>query len=242
MALEIQNLNYTIEGKRILRNINLTINSGDRIAICGPNGAGKSTLMNLILNIPSTTFSKRTHEISGGIKNSLFDIKSYKDVKIHLQHSKISYNLYLKVKELLNLCFDGNIPYGLLDEFDLSDKMENLVRSLSGGEYQKLNIILAIASNPRVLFLDEITTGLDYETKKKIVAYIKNYLSTGQGTLVFVTHYLEEISELAEKICFINNGEIVDFGELDQLYNKYNIASRDINELYEEVVVRGKSF
>ncbi len=171
--IELKNVNYAINGKQIINNINLEIEKGDKLAICGPNGAGKSTLVNLMLNIPNLSFKRRTHKITGTIENTLFDIDSYRNVKVCLQNSNISYNLYLKVKELLNLCFDGNLPLDLIKEFGLEKKLDSLVRTLSGGEYQKLNIILAIASEPEVIFLDEITTGLDYETKKKIIQYVK---------------------------------------------------------------------
>ncbi len=235
--IELKNVNYAISGKQIIKNINLKIEKGDKLAICGPNGAGKSTLVNLMLNIPNLSFKRRTHKITGTIENTLFDIDSYRNVKVCLQNSNISYNLYLKVKELLNLCFDGNLPLDLIKEFGLEKKLDSLVRTLSGGEYQKLNIILAIASEPEVIFLDEITTGLDYETKKKIIQYVKEYVCKKDVTLIFVTHYLEEINELADKICFLNKGTIIERGDLSEMYRKYDIADRDICKLYEEVIV-----
>lgn len=236
IMIELCDVNYIIKGKKIIDNVNLKINKGDKIAICGPNGAGKSTLINLILNIPNLSFERHTHKITGSINNTLFDIDTYQDIKVCLQNSHFSYNLYLKVKELLNLCFDGNIPMDLIREFDLENKLDNLVRTLSGGEYQKLNIILTIASKPKVIFLDEITTGLDYETQKKIIQYIKNYISNKEITLILVSHYLEEVKELADKICFLNKGKVVECGSMSQLFQKHSIENSDICKLYEEVI------
>ena len=153
-----------------------------------------------------------------------------------LQNSNISYNLYLKVNELLKLCFGNSIPMELIEKMGLKDKMNNLVRTLSGGELQKLNIILVIASNPRVIFLDEMTTGLDYEARKEIKTYIRDYISKSDSTLIMITHYLEEVYELAEIICFINKGKIVEYGKIQELFAKYHIEDQDICKLYEGVI------
>lgn len=238
--IELKNIRYTINNHIILDNINFNIHKGDNIAIIGPNGAGKTTLLNLILNIPILNYKTKTHKLEGKIHNTLFDVNHYDDVKICLQNSNFSYNLYLKVKELLNLCFHNKLPIELLKEFGLEKKLDCLVRTLSGGEYQKLNIILTIASNPKVIFLDEITTGLDYESKKKIIEYIKNYIRKNDVTVVFVSHYLEEISEIANKVCFINKGKIVESGDLADLYKKYQI-DQNICQLYEEVILSEKN-
>lgn len=235
--IELNHVGYEIGKKMILEDVNLCISEGEHIAICGPNGAGKSTLINMMLNIRGVNFRPKTHKFSGEIKNTLFNTKTYQDVKVHLQNSKISYNLYLKVKELLHLCFGKDIPTELLEQFGLIDKQDNLVRSLSGGEFQKLNIILVIASNPKVVFLDEMTTGLDYEARRDILEYVRNYISNNEITLVFVTHYLEELVGLADRICFLKKGRIVEQGNLEQLYQLYHNDNMSINELYEEVIM-----
>jgi ABC-2 type transport system ATP-binding protein len=115
--------------------------------------------------------------------------------------------------------------------------MKNQVNTLSGGELQKLNIILVIASNPKVIFLDEMTTGLDYEAKKEIISYIKKYLEKSKITLIFITHYLEEILQLAESVYFLKQGKIVEYGKLDDLFSKYKLEDSNICSLYEEVIV-----
>lgn len=236
--IELSHIQYTIGEKKILDDVSLCIEEGDKIAICGPNGAGKSSLINLMLNITGMDFQMRTHRVSGKIDNTLFDAKTYQDVKVHLQNSKISYNLYLKVNELLKLCFDDKVPMDLVEKMGLKNKLDNLIRTLSGGEFQKLNIILVVASKPKVIFLDEMTTGLDYEAKKEILSYIQEYTQNKGITLVFVTHYLEEVLTLADKICFMDEGKIVEQGELDKLFIKYNVPDYDICKLYEEVIFR----
>lgn len=235
--ISLNNVYYTINEKTILNNINICINEGERIAICGPNGAGKSTLINIILNIPGIGFNPKKYKISGNIENTLFSTRDYKQVKVHLQNSMISYNFYLKVNELLTLCFGKNLPMEWIEKLGLTNKLNNKVITLSGGELQKLNLMLVIASNPKVIFLDEMTTGLDYEAKKQIIAYLKEYLSQSRSTLIFVTHYLEEITELVSKIIFINEGTIVEQGDLNKMFHKYNITNNDICMLYEEVIM-----
>lgn len=234
--IKLREVSYEVKGKKILENIDFEIGEGDRIAVCGPNGAGKSTLMNLMLNIPRFAFSKKTDKVQGKIENTLFDIKNYQDVNVHLQHSRISYNLYLTVGELLNLCLGNHISEELLEKLKLKDKMHCLLRNLSGGEMQKLNIFLVISTNPKVIFLDEMTSGLDYESKKEIVSYIHQYIKKNDCTLVFVTHYLEEILQLADKICFLKDGRIVDQGRMADLFFKYSVEEGNIEALYEEVI------
>lgn len=233
----LDKVSYVIWEKEILKDISLNISEGERVAVCGPNGAGKSTLINLMLNISGIGFNSRKHKISGRIENTLFDVNNYTDVKVHLQNSKISYNLHLKVSELLKLCFGDEIPIDMLEEMGLKEKINDRVITLSGGEFQKLNIILTIASKPKVIFLDEMTTGLDYEAKKEIISYIQKYISRNNSTLIFVTHYLDEIPELADKILFIKKGEIVEQGKLDELFTKYRIEKTNMEKLYEEVIV-----
>lgn len=235
--IELNHVRYAIRDRVILDDISLSIGEGERVAICGPNGAGKSTLINLMLNVPGAGFNARTHKLSGQIQNTLFDTRSYRDVKVHLQNSQISYNLYLKVGELLKLCFGDEIPTELIGQMGLKDKLNNLVRTLSGGELQKLNIILVIASKPKVIFLDEMTTGLDYEARRDILTYVRDYVSGSACTLVLVTHYLEEISGLADKVYFLEKGKVVEQGDLNGLYQKYAIADSDICRLYEEVII-----
>lgn len=237
MKVELNNICYSINRNSILDNVNITIKAGDKLAICGPNGAGKSTLLNIILNLPIAGFRRRTHMVSGEIYNDLFSTHTYDNVKIHLQKSNFSYNFYLRVGELLDLCFEGKIPMDLVRGFHLEHKLNNLVMNLSGGEYQKLNIILTIGTNPKVLFIDEITTGLDYESKKKIIAAIKDYTSGEDKTLVFVTHYLDEVRELANKIVFMNQGRIVASGGLKQLLQEHHLGDMDVEGLYEEVII-----
>lgn len=229
----LSSVEYVISEKRILNSIDLCIREGEKIAICGPNGAGKSTLLNLMLNIPGIAFNSKTHRISGSIENTLFDTKTYQDVKVHLQNSRISYNLYLKVGELLKLCFDDEVPMDLVEKFGLKDKLNNLLRTLSGGELQKLNIILVIGTKPKVIFLDEMTTGLDYESRKAILAYIREYTKEKGITLIFVTHYLEEVQDLAEKICFMKKGKIIEEGKIEDLFEQHKITNKDIYKLYE---------
>lgn len=234
--IELYDVSYSIKNKLILDRINLCIPKGARVAICGPNGAGKSTLFNVMLNIPGVDFKKKTHKLLGKINNTLFDIKNYSNVKVHLQNSKIGYSTLLEVGELLRLCFQDELPKEMLEKLGLKGKLKQRISSLSGGEFQKLNILLVVATNPKVIFLDEMTTGLDYEARKQILDYLRDYITRSRATLIFITHYLEEIYDLAEEIYFMDKGKIKEYGKLAELFVKYNITNQNVNRLYEEVM------
>lgn len=236
--IQIKNLTMQIKDKKILKNINLNINEGDRLAILGPNGAGKTTLVNTILNL-------QKHK-QGKIINDFNDLPKYK-IGVHMQESEL--NSIMKVKEVLNLfLFDGKYQ-DLVEKYSLKDKLNQKIGTLSGGEKQKLQLILAFENDPEIIFIDEVTTGLDMQSRKSILEFIKNETETKGKTLIMVTHYFEEVEELCNKIAILKNGELIEYGEKSELFKKYDISKsafietnnelNDINEKFNNTVING---
>lgn len=109
----------------------------------------------------------------------------------------------------------------LLEKFDIADKMNSYYGNLSGGQKQKISIIAAMVSNAEVLILDELTTGLDPQSRLKTINVIKEY-SSGR-TVIMTTHFLNEIEQLCSKVCILKKGRIIGIGALKELYKENGI-------------------
>lgn len=218
--IQIEQLTLKTKNKVILNNINMTINEGDSIAILGPNGAGKTTLMNVMLNLQKYK--------TGSVKNEFLDLPSYK-IGVHIQESKL--NGLMKVKEILKLfLFEGDNKK-IIEQYKLNDKLNQKISTLSGGEKQKLLLVLTFQNNPEIVFIDEITTGLDVESRSNIISFINKKMKETNKTLIMVTHYLEEAEQLCNKFAFINKGQLLEFGTKKELYSKYKINKKIYLEL-----------
>lgn len=210
--ISISNLFMSVRNKKILNGINLVINEGEQVSIIGPNGAGKTTLVNTILGLQRYRVGK--------VENDFLQLPPYK-IGVHMQDSKL--NELMTVKEVLDLfLFEGSYKE-LVNKFGLNDKMNQRISTLSGGEKQRLQLIVALQNNPEILFLDEITTGLDANSRREITRYIIEDINKKNKTIVMITHYFEEVESLTNRIVVLYNGEIIEDGKLADLYEKYNV-------------------
>lgn len=210
--IEIKNLSMRIKRKSILDDINLNIKESECVAILGQNGAGKTTLVNTILGL--------CHTKKGVVKNDFSELPSYK-IGVHMQESSL--NGLMTVKEVLNLFLFEGENTELIRKFDLESKLNQRVSTLSGGEKQKLQLIVMLQNNPEVIFIDEITTGLDASSREKIIQHIDDEIRKKKKTLIMVTHYFEEVEILADRVIFMRQGKIVEDGLIKELYKKYGI-------------------
>lgn len=224
--IDIKNVSMKVRKKTILDDISLTFNEGETIAILGPNGAGKTSLINSILGLCRTR--------KGVIQNDYKVLPAYK-VGVHMQESCI--NGLMTVREALNLfLFDGSYRE-LLETFHMEDKLNQRIATLSGGEKQKLQLISMLQNNPEVVFVDEITTGLDAASRESIISYLKTEIVDKEKTLVMVTHYFEEVDALAKRVIFMKNGKVIEDGETEGLFEKYGIHKTIYIELNNAEVV-----
>ncbi len=216
-VFNLKNVSVTKQGQKILNVENLQISIEDKIGIIGSNGAGKTTLEKVLLD---------RIDFTGEVKRNI----NNKKVGVHLQ--KNEFNDFLKVKELLEICF--NITINKFKNDDLYselgiDKIKNKkIKNLSGGEQQKLVLFIIFNSNPDIIFLDEPTTGLDYEMRSNIINYIKKFGIN--KTIILVSHYFSEIEALADKVIILEKGNVYyngDIKKLIQKYTKYNVYNFD---------------
>lgn len=212
-ALEIKNLCKTYNnGVEAVKNINLTVNSGDFFALLGANGAGKSTTIGLI-----TTLLMKT---SGTIHIHGHDLDKSPDLAkscLGLVPQEFNLNIFETCKQiLLNQAGFYGITRTiaqtradlLLMQLGLWEKRNAIVRHLSGGMKRRLMIARALIHEPRVLILDEPTAGVDIEIRRSMWEFLIKTNAEGT-TIILTTHYLEEAEQLCKKIAIIDQGSII---------------------------------
>ena len=211
IAIDIKNLNKSFEnGLKALKNINLSVRSGEIFALLGPNGAGKSTLINIICGISKKTNGKVT--IFG--KDNILDYKFTRS-KIGLVPQEIATDSFEKVintlkfsRGLFNKVPSDEYLSFILKSLNLVTKKNNQIRTLSGGMKRRVMIAKALSHEPKILFLDEPTAGVDVNLRKTLWNFL-NKLKKNGVTIFLTTHYIEEAENIADRIGIINNGEIV---------------------------------
>lgn len=213
VALEVKNLVKNYGEFTAVNNISITVNKGEVFGILGPNGAGKTTTIESMAGI-------KTYE-GGSIDILGESLESYKDDLYHLigvQLQETIYQDHIKVNEICELFasfYDNPMDYHmLLERFQLDNKLKSAVSKLSGGQRQKLSITLALIGNPEIVFLDELTTGLDPEARRDMWAYIKDLKAEGR-TVFMSTHYMEEAAILCDRICIIKEGELIAYDTVE---------------------------
>ncbi len=209
--LSIQNLTKTYVDKlQALKNINLEIHRGEIFALLGPNGAGKTTLINAICGIVNPR--------GGKILVDGFDvIKDFRMTRslIGLVPQELTTDVFETVWDTVNFSrgLFGKSPdhayvEQTLKQLSLWDKKNNKIMTLSGGMKRRVMIAKALSHEPRVLFLDEPTAGVDVSLRKDMWDKVRALKETGV-TIILTTHYLDEAEEMADRIAVINHGEII---------------------------------
>ncbi|GAA3307587.1 ABC transporter ATP-binding protein [Nonomuraea dietziae] len=188
-----------------LDGVSLEIEAGRLVGLLGPNGAGKSTLVNLFVGLRKPT--KGLVELLGGNPS---DPRVRQGIGVTPQETGLPEAL--KVGEIVDFV-SSHFPkkldkWELLDRFGLRDLARRQVGGLSGGQKRRLAVALAFAGRPRIVFLDEPTTGLDVEARRALWEGIRAFHAEG-GTVVLTSHYLEEVEALAERVVVIGRGKVL---------------------------------
>jgi ABC-2 type transport system ATP-binding protein len=209
-----------------VNNLSLKINQGEIIALLGPNGAGKTTLISTICGLASIT--------SGEITVNGFDvIKDYRKTRemIGLVPQELALEPFEKVinsvkfsRRLFGKKNDAQYIEQLLTKLQLYDKKDNIIKSLSGGMKRRVMIAKALSHNPKILFLDEPTAGVDVELRKDMWNIIKELKNEGV-TIILTTHYIEEAEMIADNIGIINNGELLLVEEKNKLIKRMSVKT-----------------
>ncbi|MBF8190561.1 ABC transporter ATP-binding protein [Nonomuraea sp. K274] len=188
-----------------LDRVTLDIRAGELVGLLGPNGAGKSTLINLFVGLRRPTSG--TVELLGG---SPQDPAMRRGIGMTPQETGLPESLRVsEIVDVVSAHFPERADKGeLLARFGLGDLARRQVGGLSGGQKRRLAVALAFAGKPRLVFLDEPTTGLDVEARRALWDGIRSFHEDG-GTVLLTSHYLEEIEALAQRVVVVGHGQVL---------------------------------
>lgn len=209
--IRVEGLSKTYAGGfQALKNVDLEIRDGEIFALLGPNGAGKTTLINTICGLARATSGR----VTAGGHDIVQDYRAAREL-IGLVPQEIATEAFEKVEDTVAFSrgLFGKPPAPaliakILEDLSLADKRKNKVMMLSGGMKRRLMIAKALAHEPKILFLDEPTAGVDVELRRGMWDMVAQLREQG-ATIILTTHYIEEAEELADRIGVINKGEIV---------------------------------
>lgn len=204
---------------KALDNVSFRLNSGEAVAVLGPNGAGKTTSVRLLTGVKKTQQGKAT----------LFGKDPQRPkarALIGVTPQEAAFQQAQKVGEILDFV-QAHYRHpakrsNLIDAFDLANLENRMATDLSGGQQRRLAVALAFCGSPRIVFLDEPTTGIDVAARKKIWEYIQRYKNEG-GSVFLTTHYLEEAEKIADRIIVLEQGRVAATGTVQELKNVIDV-------------------
>lgn len=207
VMIEVKKLKK-VYGKFIAVNeIDLHINKGEIFGILGPNGAGKTTTLEMIEGLKAPTSG--TIILDGkDVEKETFEVK--KVIGVQLQASSFFDELNLaEIIDVFASFYERKVdPIALLREVDLVDKAKNKVKELSGGQKQRFSIAVGLVNDPKVLFLDEPTTGLDPQARRHLWELVQKINKSGK-TVIITTHYMDEAEILCDRVAIMDKGKII---------------------------------
>lgn len=231
-VVQVENLNISYKNIHAVKDVSFFVEQGEILAIIGPNGSGKTSTVECIEGLRKPD--------SGTIqvfeRNPWLHRKElYKKMGVQLQETE--YPSKIKVEEICKLFAsfyekpaDWNL---LLEEMNLNDKRKRPIHKLSGGEKQRLSILLSLMGRPKLLILDELTTGLDPEVRENMWISFDSIRKSGVS-IIMVSHYLDEVEALSDKILYLEKGTNQFFGTQQQFreYAKGKILPDEWKEDY----------
>ncbi|CDN43191.1 ABC transporter [Paenibacillus sp. P22] len=238
-AIEVKGLRMSFKDREVLKGVDLEVKRGEIFALLGSNGAGKTTIVNIL-----TTLQRQ----DGGIATvNGFDVASKPQ---HVRHAISLTGQFAAVDEILtgrenviliaklrHLDHPSQIADDLLNRFGLMDAADRKPSTYSGGMRRRLDIALSLVGKPRIIFLDEPTTGLDPEARIEVWKIVKE-LADGGTTVFLTTQYLEEAEQLADRMAILHEGRIIASGtlaELKQLFPKTEVEYVEKQPTLEEI-------
>lgn len=232
--IEVENLTKSYGNFKAVDDLSIYVEKGKIFGLLGPNGSGKSTTINCILSL--LKFEKGNIKIFGKeMKPNCYDIKEkigvvFQDVAVFNElsvYDNINYfcGLYIKDKKLRSKYVEDAIKLTGLDEFK-----KFRPKQLSGGLLRRLNIACGIAHKPELIFLDEPTVAVDPQSRNNILQGIKKLNKDG-ATIVYTTHYMEEVEQLCNRIAVLDKGKVIAVGTKEDLKDMVSIGEKITIEL-----------
>jgi ABC-2 type transport system ATP-binding protein len=218
-VIQCRDLRKTYDGKvEAVRGLNLEIQAGECFGLLGPNGAGKTTTIEILEGLLEPTSGEVT--ILGQMWQS-HPRELREKIGISLQETRLSEKLTVReTVELFGSFYrEPRAATEVLDALQLGEKADSWVGKLSGGQRQRLAVATALVGSPRVLFLDEPTTGLDPQSRRQLWDIIRAFQRTG-GTVLLTTHYMDEAERLCDRLAIVDHGQIIAEGSPAELIER----------------------
>lgn len=216
--ISVRNLVKNYGNFQAVKGISFDVNEGEIFGLLGPNGAGKSTTLEII----ETLRQKTSGEIMvDGLNLDKQPDEIKKIIGVQLQSSGYYPGLnLLQLIELFCGLYNRDVdPMQLLETVNLKEKAKAKFKELSGGQKQRFSVATTLINEPRIIFLDEPTTGLDPQARRSLWELVKNI--RGRGTTVIITtHYMDEAEYLCDRVAIIDSGKIVALDSPDQMIDK----------------------
>ena len=212
MLLTIKQLQVKYGNHTALQiNSPLGFEKGERIGVIGSNGAGKTTLVKTILGL--TKYEGRI----------ITDLKP-EQMAAHMQNN--AYVTNMSVKRIMETVLDTKIKENkelqeLIAFFEFEKCLSKRYSALSGGQKQKFTIIMVMMQKAELTFYDEVTSGLDFETRQKLMEKMVEWYRDKEDSLIIVSHYYEELEQLADKILLLDQGKVIAYGKTQELFRTY---------------------
>ncbi|HEV3206878.1 MAG TPA: ABC transporter ATP-binding protein [Terriglobales bacterium] len=207
-AIQCRDLRKTYEGKvEAVRGLSLEIHAGECFGLLGPNGAGKTTTIEILEGLLEPTSGEVTI-LGQSWRDHARDLRER--LGISLQETKLSEKLTVRETIALFSSFyrEPRSPAEVLEQLQLTEKADAWVGKLSGGQRQRLAVATALVGNPKILFLDEPTTGLDPQSRRQLWDIIRGFQRDG-GTVLLTTHYMDEAERLCDRLAIVDHGQII---------------------------------
>lgn len=213
--ISVQNLVKNYGPFEAVKGLSFEVQEGEIFGLLGPNGAGKSTTLEIIETLRPKTSGK---VLVDGLDLDTQPNEIKKRIGVQLQSSGFYPALNLvELIELFSGLYNREVDaLELLDSVNLRDKAKSKVKELSGGQKQRFSVATTLINDPKIVFLDEPTTGLDPQARRNLWELVKNIRSRGT-TVIITTHYMDEAEYLCDRVAIIDSGRIVALATPDQL-------------------------
>ena len=219
VAIQCRDLRKTYDGKvEAVRGLNLEIQAGECFGLLGPNGAGKTTTIEILEGLLEPT-SGQVSILGHSWNDNEREMREW--LGISLQETRLSEKL--SVRETIDLFAsfyrEPRSTDEVMEQLQLTEKADAWVGKLSGGQRQRLAVATALVCNPKILFLDEPTTGLDPQSRRQLWDIIRTFQKNG-GTVLLTTHYMDEAEKLCDRLAIVDHGQIIAEGSPLDLINR----------------------
>ena len=214
-CIRVRNLTKSFGGRTVVDDLSFDVKKGEVFALLGHNGAGKSTTIDLILGLKAPDGGSAKILGMDAAKNRK---QVFERVGVQLQHTQYPSNITVEEAcvEYASLYAHPADFSALLEGFGLGSLRKSFVSKLSGGERQKISVVLALIGKPEIVFLDELTTGLDVVARREVWRTLKQLKNQGL-TIFLTTHYMEEAEALCDRVCIIRAGKKVAEGTMEEV-------------------------